>query len=589
MHHNHYQVEPDAKAYDSRQVRQLMIYLKPYRWQVIGSLALLVLASFIGLLTPYLIKVSIDDYIQPGRVEELYKIALILLGVLTAEFALRYAQINLMAFVAQRMMHDLRMDIFRRFHDLPVAFFDNQTVGGLMSRIIGDVNVLYDLFTAGVVTMLGDLLVIGGIMISMLLLDSRLALAVFAVLPLMFYITYWFRKKVRNSFREVRKRAAAISGHLQESLVGMSVIQIFNRQKARRHRFDQLNHDHLDAFLATIRYYAIFYPLIEISSSLAIALIIWYGGGEILTGAVTFGILVAFVEYTGRFFRPVFDLAEKYNILQAAMAASERIFGLIDTEPGTKNLPDAALFEGLSRELEFKNVRFCYKPEEPVLKGVSFKVKKGESVAVVGLTGAGKSTVINLLTRFYEVEAGEILFDGINIRKLDRFSLRCRVGLVLQDPFIFSGTVEENISLGREEINRERVEEAARTVNAHRFIEKLPGGYGFELAERGAQLSSGQRQLISFARALAGNPGILILDEATSDIDTKTETLIQAALSRMRRGRTFVIIAHRLSTIKEVDRIIVLDHGLVKETGTHRELLALKGIYYKLYSIQYQS
>jgi ATP-binding cassette subfamily B protein len=502
-----------------------------------------------------------------------------------------------MQMVGQRAMYDLRVDLFRHLHRLPVQFFDRNPVGRLLTRVTTDVDVLNEMFTSGVVAIFGDFFSLLFIVIVMLQMDWKLALVTFAVLPFIMIATMLFRRVVRECYRRQRVAIARINAHLAEHITGMNVVQLFNREKKSFQEFDHINTAHKIAYLDSVFAHSMFYPAVEILSSVAIALIIWYGGRQVLGEMLTIGILVAFIQYAQRFFRPIQDLSEKYNILQSAMASSERIFKLLDT-PVTIESPiepreaqkDAAAEPARAEagRIEFRNVWFAYEKENWVLKDVQLTVKPGETVAVVGHTGAGKTTLTSLLLRFYDVQRGEILVDGRDVRKWDLQALRRRFGVVLQDPYLFSGTIESNIRLGTDTVTREDVEDAIEEVNLNEFIRSLPQGHQEEVRERGSSLSVGQKQLISFARALAHDPGILILDEATSSVDTETEFRIRDALGRMIEGRTSIIIAHRLSTIQRADRIIVMHKGQIREAGTHQELLAARGVYWRLYQLQYK-
>jgi ATP-binding cassette subfamily B multidrug efflux pump len=581
-----------GKAYDARLMRRLLGYLRPYRWHATGALVAIIANSVLQLGQPYLTKLAIDEYIAKGDLSGLDWIAIAFLGILVGSFLLEYAQTYTMQLVGQRIMYDLRMQIYEHLQRIDVRFYDRNPVGRLMTRVTSDVDVLNELFTGGVVAVFGDVFTLVGIMAVLLLMDWRLALITFSVLPLIVLVTQWFRRRVRDSYRTVRLWIARINAFLQEHITGMATVQLFRREAASYARFDEINRAHRDANIESILYYAVFYPAIEIVASLAAALIIWYGGGWVLQGTLTLGAMVAFLQYAQRFFRPISDMSEKFNILQASMASSERIFKLLD-EPVAVQSPREPQRPAVSRGLiQFDRVWFAYvdRQDHPdwVLKDVSFQVEPGERIAIVGATGAGKTTIINLLMRFYDVSRGRILVDGIDIREWDLHELRSRFSLVLQDVHLFSGTVAGNIRLGDTTIDDERVRQAAKSVHADRFIERLPDGLQSPVAERGATLSVGQKQLLSFARALAFDPRILVLDEATSSVDTETELLIRDALHVLMAGRTTIAIAHRLSTIQDMDRILVLHKGELREVGTHQELLARRGLYFKLYQLQYK-
>ncbi len=617
-----------GKAYDSRLMKRLLTYLHPYRVQVVIALIAIVLKACADVLGPYLTKVAIDKYLashteahslldrflSPRPLTGIAQIAGMYIGILLFSFLLEFTQTYVMQWTGQKVMFDLRSEIFRHLQRLHIAFFDRNPVGRLVTRVTSDVDALNELFTAGVVSIFEDIFVLLGILVIMLNMNWRLALITFAVLPIIFYATSIFRRKVRESYRRIRVAIARINAYLQEHVTGIVVLQLFNREKKSYERFEKINRTHMDAFKDAIMAHAVYYPVVEVLSATAIACVVWFGGNQVIRNLVTLGVLVAFMQYAQRFFRPIQDLSEKYNILQSAMASSERVFKLLDTpaeivSPAAPKVPD-----GPGR-IEFEHVWFAYRTlaqaaEEAASKGeklktaggngnlaqeydwvlrdVSFTIEPGETVAIVGHTGAGKTTIISLLLRFYDVQQGAIRIDGVDIRDMDLVDLRRRYGVVLQDPFLFSGTVAGNIRLGSSWIADQEVENAAEQVNVADFIRSLPGGFGEEVRERGSTLSTGQKQLISFARALAHNPKILILDEATSSVDTDTEFRVREALTRMVEGRTSIIIAHRLSTIQRANKIIVMHKGKVREIGTHQQLLAERGIYWKLYQLQYK-
>ena len=577
-----------GKAYDARLMRRLLGYIRPYQGSAWLALGYILAASALSVVPPYLTKVAIDRYIARNDLAGLGLVAALYVAVLAAEFALLYGETWVLNVMGQKIMVDLRMQIFRHLQRLDVAFFDRNPVGRLMTRVTTDVDALNELFTSGVISIFGDVCALAGIVVTLFLMNAYLALAMFSVLPLLVADTFLFKIKVRDSFRRVRTAVARINAFLQENITGTAVVQIFNQEKKQYVKFTRINQEHRDANLQSIFYYAIFYPLLELVGALAIALIIWYGGLKVAAGTLTLGALVAFVQYSDRFFRPISDMSEKYTILQSAMASSERIFKLLDTRPAIVSPPRPAAAEAVAGRVEFRNVSFAYNPGEPVLEDISFTVEPGERVALVGATGAGKSTVISLLSRFYDVGAGEILLDGIDIRNYDLEGLRRSIGIVLQDVFLFSGSVADNIRLGNPRITDQDVARGAAAVHAAGFVSRLDGGYAAKVGERGSALSVGQKQLLAFARVLAANPKILVLDEATSSIDTETELLIRDAMERLVAGRTSIIIAHRLSTVQNTDRIIVLHRGRIREMGTHQELLRLRGIYWKLYQLQYK-
>jgi ATP-binding cassette subfamily B protein len=554
----------------------------------VAALAAIISSSALQLAPPFLTKLAIDRYIAEGQLDGLGLIAAAYCGVLLVSFALEYAETWLMQMTGQRIMYDLRMQIYRRLQALDVRFYDRNPVGRLMTRVTSDVDVLNDLFSSGVVAIFGDVFTLLGIMIVLLVMDWRLALTTFAVLPLIALLTQWFRRHVREAYRTVRAWIARINAFLQENITGMATVQLFRREAMNFSAFSGINARHRDANLDSIFYYAVFYPAVEIVGALATALIIWYGGLSVMSGALTLGALVAFLQYSSRFFQPISDMSEKFNILQAAMASSERIFRLIDEPVSIASAPDARRRDPAKPpHIVFDHVWFAYNGEDYVLRDVSFEVAPGQRVGIVGATGSGKTTIINLLMRFYEVNRGRILVDGIDIRELAIEDVRELYGLVLQDVQIFSGTIESNIRLGQP-LPREAVRRAAEAVRASRFIDQLPEGLDTMLGERGSTLSVGQRQLLSFARALAFDRPVLVLDEATSSVDTETEVVIRDALEVLMRGRTTVAIAHRLSTIQDMDRILVLHKGVLRESGTHQELLARRGIYFKLYQLQFR-
>jgi ATP-binding cassette subfamily B protein len=618
----HHEEEVLGKAYDARLMRRLLEYLLPYRPQVLIALAAIVGASLLQLAQPYLMKVAIDDHIAQGRMDGLEGLALAFLAILVGSFALEYLQTWVLQNTGQRIMFDMRMQIYGHLQKIDVQFYDRNPVGRLMTRVTSDVDVLNELFTAGVVSVFGDIFLLIGIMGALALMDWRLAAIAFTVLPLIALVTQWFRRNVRESYRNVRLWIARINAFLQEHITGMSTVQLFRRERRSFEAFDEVNRGHRDANVDSIYYYAVFYPAIEVIGALSTAMIIWFGGNWVLGGTLSVGSFVAFILYSQRFYRPISDLSEKFNILQAAMASSERIFTLLDTEvkiagsrssvAGSRSSvvgsrssvvasrPDASVASVVSPSTDhrvpstglghilFDNVSFAYNGTDFVLRDVSFDVKPGERVGIVGATGAGKSTIINLLLRFYDVTSGRILVDGRDIREMELPALRRLFSLVLQDVHLFSGTVASNIRLGEASIDDEAVRRAAASVHASGFIEALPQGYATAVAERGATLSVGQKQLLSFARALAFDPRILVLDEATSSVDTGTELLIRDGLHTLMSGRTTIAIAHRLSTIQDMDKILVLHRGRLRESGTHQELLAGRGIYYKLFQLQYR-
>ncbi|MDE3192899.1 MAG: ABC transporter ATP-binding protein [Chloroflexota bacterium] len=608
-----------GKAYDSRLMRRLLHYVRPYTAMVAVAMALLLLYSASQVVPPILAKEVVDRSITPvvdGQVpvdvglSRLALYGLLYFGVLVLSSAIRYVQALLTAIAGQRAMYDLRLELFRHLQYLPLSFYDRNPVGRLMTRITNDIDALIDLVSRGVVSIFGDVFIIVGVMVVMLLLDLRLALVTFVALPILVLMTAYFRGMMRESFRSIRIRLARVNAYLNETLSGMSVIQLFTREGETFRRFDTLNTDLYRANQGAVRAMSTFQPSVNFTRATTSAVLLLAGSYWILQGQMTVGTLLAFWQLISQFFQPVLDLADKYNILQAAMASSERVFRLLDTPQAIADPPDAAQLRHVRGEVRFDHVWFSYqlaaeaalpeaRPDGPreegsgadwILKDVDFTISAGESVAIVGATGAGKTSIISLVSRFYDVQRGRILLDGVDVRSLKQQDLRRHIGVVLQDPFIFAGTIASNIRLNDATISDERVRAAARFVNADRFIDRLPEGYETVVTERGSMLSVGQKQLLAFARAIAFNPEILlVLDEATSSVDTETEHLIQDALEKLMRGRTSIVIAHRLSTIQNVDRIIVLHKGRVVETGTHRELLAERGVYHRLYELQYRA
>jgi ATP-binding cassette subfamily B protein len=585
-------------SYDWTLFVRLLRYLRPHKALVAAAFLLILAMAALDLVGPYLTKVAIDGPIAKGDAAGLARVAGLFVLALLAAYVVRFFQTYLMQMTGQQIMLDMRREIFAHLQRLHVAYFDKNPVGRLMTRVTTDVDAVNELFTSGVVTVFGDLFTLFGIMGVMLALDWRLALVTFSVIPLFFLVTNWFRKGARQSFRETRKWVARINAFLQENLTGMSVIQLFRREERNQVAFAAINRKHADANMTAIFYYAVFYPAIELLAALAVALILLYGGASVLRGTLTLGALVAFIQYSERFWRPISDLSEKFNVVQAAMASSERIFLLLDTVPEVQAKPNAVVLPEVSGRVAFLGVWFSYASPPPpwdaaepdprwVLRDISFAVEPGKSVALVGATGAGKTSIISLLSRFYDVQQGRVTLDGVDVRDLDPGTMRRALALVLQDVYLFSGTIASNIRLGSP-ISDERVEAAARAVHAHSFIARMPEGYATEVRERGATLSVGQKQLLSFARALAHDPRVLILDEATSSVDTETEQLIQDALKTLLRRRTAIVIAHRLSTIQNVDEILVMHKGRIRERGTHGELLAARGLYWRLYQLQYK-
>ena len=577
-----------GKVYDGRLMRRLLAYLAPYKLVVAVSLVLVLLVSALKLVGPILTKIAIDEYIAAGDLGGLNLLALVYVLALVVQFVISYFQIYIMNMAGQRVMADMRREIFSHLQRLHPSFFDKNPVGRLVTRVTTDVDALNELFTSGVVTIFGDVFMLVGIMGVLVYLDWRLALVTFAVLPALFAVTMIFKRRVRVVYRKVRTRIAMLNAFIQEHVVGMIVVQLFGQEDRKFEEYSELNRQHTEANIESILHYLIFYPVVEILSAVAIALIVWYGGGQILLGALTLGGLVAFIQYSEKFFRPISDLSEKFNILQGAMASSERIFGLLDTENEIRTPDHPVTPERRDTSVRFENVSFAYQGDDWVLRDVNLDVRPGEMVAVVGHTGAGKSTLMSLLMRFYDVQHGRVLVEGVDVRDWELENLRRQFGMVLQDVHLFSGTIASNIRLGDDSISDEAVAAAAAAVNLDEWVATLPKGLEAEVKERGSSLSAGQKQLVSFARALVHDPKILILDEATSNVDTHTELLVREALERLLAERTSIVIAHRLSTIQKADRIVVLHKGRVREVGTHQQLLAERGIYYKLYQLQYR-
>jgi ATP-binding cassette subfamily B multidrug efflux pump len=581
--------EPLGRGYDSALLRRLLTYLRPYRWHAVAAITLLLATAGLSLVGPYLTQQALDVAVPAGDEGLLGTLAMVFLLALLLEFVFEYAGSILAAFIGQRVMYDLRIQIFTQLQRLSIPYFDRNPVGRLMTRVTSDVETLNELFSSGLVTVFGDVFTLLAIMAMMLVTDWKLALVAFAVIPLVFLAASIFRRSVRDAFREIRVRLARINSFLQEHLGGIRVVQLFNRQQEAARRFEAINRDHLDAHLKSIRIYAVFFPVIELLSSLAIAALLWYGGLRALGGTLTVGVLAAFIQLTRRFFQPLQDLSEKYNLLQSAMASSERIFRLLDTEVAVIEPPvPRALPHSVRGDIAFENVWFRYSEDGPwVLKDVSFAATAGRTLALVGHTGAGKTTIISLLLRFYDPTRGRITLDGIDIRDISTSELRGLIGFVQQDLFLFTGDIQRNLALDAP-IGDAEVHAAAERVGADRFIARLPSGYGHVLGERGRSLSVGERQLLSFARALARDPKVLVLDEATSSVDTQSEAQIQRAISEVMAGRTSLVVAHRLSTILHADEILVLHHGEVKERGTHRQLLTQNGLYQRLYRLQFE-
>jgi ATP-binding cassette subfamily B multidrug efflux pump len=592
-----------GKAYDGRLMRRLLTYIRPYKLEVLIALVLLFVNAALQVLGPLLTKLAVDRYLTPtgqpattmldpflsnnpwtglGQISFLYLLAIV--GGMLCDFAEQY----LMQWVGQKAMFDLRRQLMAHLQRLDLTYYDHNPVGRMVTRITTDVDALNELFSSGLLMILGDLLMLSFVVVAMLNLSPGMTGLLLAVMPLVVLVTIQFRRAVQSSYRRIRVAIARINSYLQEHINGIGVLQLFNREAKSRDEFERINRDHMEAFKDAITAYGWFYPVIEFCAMLALALLLSYGGFRIRNGALSLGVLIAFFQYGQRFFRPIQDLSEKYNILQAAMAASERVFKLLDTPPGIQSPTLPTPFPTTPAAIEFDGVWFAYKDEDWVLSDLSFRIEPGETIAVVGHTGAGKTTLTSLLLRFYEIQRGAIRMGGVDIRRFDLESLRRNFGVVLQDPHLFTGTIASNIRLGTAGISEQYLAESAERVNLLDFVRSLPEGFEQPVRERGSGYSTGQKQLISFARALAHNPRYLILDEATSSVDTETEFRIRDALARLVEGRTSIVIAHRLSTIQRADRILVMHKGKLRELGTHQELLAMRGIYWKLYQLQYK-
>ena len=598
MHHGGiYEEEIAGKAYDTALLKRFARYVAPYRLSITVVVLILPLVAVCRLAQPWIIKLAIDNHIITGKLAGLENIALGFLGILLVESLFSFLEVYLLQSVGQRVMSDMRSELYRHVMHLPVSWFDRVPVGSAVTRLTSDIEVLGEMFASGIITIIGDILLLIGIISVMLWMNLKLSLVTFSVLPVLLYVAYTFRRRMRKSFREVRARLGSMNAFLNECISGISIIQIFNRERDEERRFSLLNASYRDANMPVIFWDASLYALVEALSSIAVALIIWYGGGEIMKGAITFGVLVAFIQYIEKFFGPIRDLSAKYSVMQGAMASLERIFALLDT-PDTGLPPHhpsrppeeegrlGVRWGGSPPLIEFRDVSFSYQIGNDILSGFNLAVQRGERIAIVGESGGGKTTITRLLTRLYEIERGCILLQGIDIRELDLAQVRRRVGVVLQDPCLFAGTIEFNISLGDEQA-RQRVRQAAAAVGADRFIDRLPNGYEEEVRERGSNFSVGEKQLISFARAVAFDPEILVLDEATASIDSSSEQMIQEGIKGMMQGRTSLVIAHRLSTIQDADRIVTIQHGIKTEEGTHEELLRAGGIYSRLHQLQF--
>lgn len=579
--------ETDVRAYDSRLMKRLLRFAAPYWYLFLAAVVLLFASTAADLIRPYLIGLTIDDFIKKGDTQALNRMGIFFLLLVIAGFLFNLMQIYVLSYAGQSIIYNIRQKLFSHLQKMPLSYFDKNPVGRLVTRVTNDTEALNDMYTNVLVTLLKDFAILAGTIVIMFRLNVKLTLVSLAIMPVVVILTIFFRVRIRKVYRKVRVALARINSAVSENISGMRIIQMFSAEKQNYSKFEETGREYYKAAMNEIVTFGLFRPAIEMLSSFALALLMWYGGKDVLEGSVQFGVLYTFINYISMLFQPINDLAEKYNILQSSIAAAERIFLILDA-PEEEDSGTIRAGKGIRGEIEFKNVWFAYNDDDWVLRDVSFRVPAGKTVAIVGATGAGKTSIISLLGRLYEIQKGEILIDGINIKDIRRDDLRRLIGVVLQDVFLFSGKLKDNIRLNEESITDEKVREAARYVNADSFISRLPMGYDTEVMERGSTFSAGQRQLLAFARALAFDPAILVLDEATSNIDTETELLIQDALKKLTRDRTTIVIAHRLSTIQHADNIIVLHRGKVRESGTHQELLAKKGMYYSLYLMQYQ-
>ena len=575
------------RSIDRYIVSRLLCYIKPYSTLVATAIAITIAGSFLGPLRPWLTKIAIDDYIARGNLKGLGVISIFLAAAILLDGIKQYITTWMTQIIGQKAVFDIRMDIFRHLQKLPARFFDRNPIGRLITRTTGDVESLNEMLSSGIITILGDLLQLFFIVVLMAWIDWQLTLIVLSILPLMIWATIVFKNSVRIAFQDVLTHQARLNTFFQEHITGMSIVQLFNREEREARKYAAINADHRDANIRTVFSFSIYYPLIETLSSVAAGLVIWYSGVRLLKADLTIGVVISFVQYIWLFFRPLQHLSDRFNVIQNAIASSDRIIRLLDEKEGIEEPSGKVQIESFRKNIEFRNVWFAYESENWVLKDISFKINRGEKIAIVGATGSGKTTLINILSRLYPFEKGSVTIDGIDLQEIAEHSVRKLVGVVMQDVFLFSGTIGENLAFGNPDVSDEELREAAKIVGADRFIDQLPGGYQYRVLENGTGLSSGQKQLIAFVRALLYNPEILVLDEATSSVDTETEGLIDAATARLMSERTSIIIAHRLSTVQKADRIIVLHKGVIRESGNHQELLAKRGLYYKLYLLQH--
>ncbi len=575
------------RSVDRYIISRLLGYLKPYKTLVVWAIAITIAGSFLGPLRPWLTKIAIDDSIAHGNLKGLTVISIFLAGAILLDGIKQFITTWMTQIIGQKAVFDIRMDIFRHLQKLPARFYDRNPIGRLITRTTSDVESLNEMLSSGIITILGDLLQLFFIVVLMAWIDWQLTLIVLSILPLMIWATIAFKNRVRIAFQDVLTHLARLNTFFQEHLTGMSIVQLFNREERESRKYAAINADHRDANIRTVLYFSIYYPLIETLSSVAAGLVIWYSGVRLLKADLTIGVVISFVQYIWLFFRPLQHLSDRFNVIQTAIASSDRIIRLLDEHEGIEEPAGKRQIESFRESIEFKNVWFAYESENWILKDISFSIRRGEKIAIVGATGSGKTTLINILSRLYPLAKGSVTIDGIELQEIAEHSVRKLIGVVMQDVFLFSGTIRENLAFGKPDVSDGEIREAARIVGADRFIDQLPGSYQYRVLENGTGLSSGQKQLIAFVRALLYNPEILVLDEATSSVDTETESLIDAATARLMSERTSIIIAHRLSTVQKADRILVLHKGVIRESGNHQELLSKRGLYYKLYLLQH--